>query len=44
MMAQIRAAWRSGDNNIIMGALSDAGNWMMKNYQRESDLIDLVKQ
>ena len=44
MMAQIRAAWRSGDNNILMGALSDTGNWMMKKYQREQDLVDKVKE
>ena len=44
MMAQIRAAWRSGNNNILMGALSDTGNWLMKKYQREQDLTDKVKE
>jgi hypothetical protein len=44
MMAQIRAAWRSGDNNILMGALSDTGNWMLKRYQREQDIIDKTKE
>lgn len=44
MMAQIRAAWRSGDNNILMGALSDTGNWLLKRYQREQDLIDKAKE
>lgn len=44
MMAQIRAAWRSGDNNILMGAMSDTGNWLLKKYQREQDLVDKVKE
>ena len=44
MMAQIRAAWRSGDNNILMGALSDTGNWMLKRYQREQDIVDKAKE
>jgi hypothetical protein len=44
MMAQIRAAWRSGNNNILMGALSDTGNWLMKKYQREQDLTDKAKE
>lgn len=44
MMAQIRAAWRSGDNNILMGALSDTGNWLLKKYQREQDIIDKSKE
>ena len=44
MMAQIRAAWRSGDNNILMGALSDASNWWLKKYQREQDLVDKAKE
>lgn len=44
MMAQIRAAWRSGDNNILMGALSDTGNWLMKKYQREQDIVDKAKE
>jgi len=43
MMAQIRAAWRSGDNNILMGALSDASNWWLKRYQREQDLVDRAR-
>lgn len=44
MMAQIRAAWRSGNNNILMGALADTGNWLMKKYQREQDLVDKAKE
>lgn len=44
MMAQIRAAWRSGDNNILMGAISDTGNWLLKKYQREQDLVDKAKE
>ena len=44
MMAQIRAAWRSGDNNILMGALADTGNWWLKKYQREQDLVDKAKE
>lgn len=44
MMAQIRAAWRSGDSNILMGALSDTGNWLLKKYQREQDLINLARE
>jgi len=43
MMAQIRAAWRSGDNNILMGGLADAGNWLLKRYQREQDVIDRAR-
>ena len=43
-IAQIRAAWRSGDNNILMGALSDTGNWLLKKYQREQDLVDKAKE
>jgi len=44
MMAQIRAAWRSGDNNILMGALSDASNWLLKKYQREQDVVNLARE
>ena len=44
MMAQIRAAWRSGDNNIKMGAISDTGNWLLKKYQREQDIVDKAKE
>jgi len=44
MMTQIRAAWRSGDNNILMGALSDTGNWLMKRYQREQDIVDKTRE
>lgn len=44
MMAQIRAAWRSGDNNILMGALADTTNWWLKRYQREQDLLDKAKE
>ena len=44
IMAQIRAAWRSGDNNILMGALSDTGNWLLKKYQREQDIVDKTKE
>lgn len=43
MIAQIRAAWRSGDNNILMGGLSDAGNWLLKKYQREQDIVDRAR-
>ena len=44
MMAQIRAAWRSGDQNLKMGLLADTGNWFMKRYQREQDLVDKAKE
>lgn len=44
MIAQIRAAWRSGNNNILMGALSDTGNWLLKKYQREQDIINLARE
>ena len=44
MMAQIRAAWRSGDQNAIMGALADEGNWFMKKYQTEQDLVNKAKE
>jgi len=44
MMAQIRAAWRSGDQNLKMGLLADAGNWFMKKYQREQDLVDKARE
>ena len=44
MIAQIRAAWRSGDNNILMGSISDTGNWLLKKYQREQDIIDKSKE
>lgn len=44
MMAQIRAAWRSGDQNAIMGALADEGNWFMKKYQREQDIVNLARE
>ena len=44
MMAQIRAAWRSGDNNILMGGFADASNWLLKKYQREQDLVDKAKE
>ncbi len=44
MMAQIRAAWRSGDQNLKMGLLADAGNLFMKRYQREQDLVDRAKE
>jgi hypothetical protein len=44
MMAQIRAAWRSGDNNILMGALADTSNWLLKKYQREQDIVNLARE
>lgn len=44
MMAQIRAARRSGDQNLKMGLLADAGNWFMKRYQREQDMIDKARE
>lgn len=44
MMTQIRAAWRSGNNNILMGSLADTGNWLLKKYQREQDLVDKAKE
>ena len=44
MIAQIRAAWRSGNNNILMGALSDTGNWLLKKYQREQDIVDKSRE
>jgi hypothetical protein len=44
MITQIRAAWRSGDNNILMGGLSDTGNWLLKKYQREQDIIDRARR
>lgn len=44
MMAQIRAAWRSGNQNLAMGALSDMGNWMMKNYQTQMDTINKARE
>lgn len=44
MMAQIRAARRSGDNNIKMGAFSDASNWLLKRYQREQDIVNLARE
>lgn len=44
MMAQIRAAWRSGDNNIKMRAISDTGNWLKQKYQREQDIVDLARK
>lgn len=43
MMAQIRAAWRSGDNNILMGGFADASNWLLKRYQREQDVVDRAR-
>lgn len=44
MIAQIRAAWRSGDQNAIMGAMADTGNWLMKKYQREQDIVNLARE
>ena len=42
-LAQIRAAWRSGNNNILMGAAADTGNWLMKGFQREQDTVDRAR-
>jgi len=42
-LAQIRAAWRSGNNNILMGAAADTGNWLMKRFQREQDTVDRAR-
>ena len=43
-IAKIRAAWRNGDNNILMGAASDTANWLLKKYQREQDLVDRARE
>jgi len=43
-MAKIRAAWRSGDQNLKMGLLADAGNWFMQKHQREQGLVDAARE